>query len=56
MEKHDTPSSINNVNLLDLGNNYSSFTPSSTPVLGSFSTPIINNVAIDQNTLLLMIM
>ena len=50
MEKSHKTSSSNNVNVLELDNNYSYYTPSSQN-LDSYSTPIINNVGIDQNTI-----
>ena len=51
ISKNDKSSSNNNVNLIDLDNNYSTSIPSSANNVGSFSTPNINNVALDQNTI-----
>ena len=51
MEKNSRTSSVNNINLLDLENNYSYSTPSSTYNSDSSSTTIVNNVEIDQNNL-----
>ena len=56
MEENNRASSVNNINLLDLDNNYSYSTPSSTYNSDSFSTPIVNNVEIDQNNLPTVIM
>ena len=52
MSRNNKYSSNNNVNLIDLDNNYPYSTSSSiNNYIGSYSTPNINNVELDQNTI-----
>ena len=51
LSRNNKSSSNNNVNSIDLDNNYSYSTPSSVNNLDSIPTPIINNVELDQNTI-----